>query len=321
MKKLVKLMLVGLAATTATIGVRAQTYEQNVNVALIAQVQTADNTVKKVALNTKAIISLLSGIDNIVTNNFDLFVTNSVDTPEPLPAYPFPSSVVASDNYVITVDGQTYTNNMDFTNAIAFTQINTSPVTYVFNNAVTVGDGITGYYLPEFPADLVTAELVDTNGPAYHLYGSTVSPQTTPTFSSTAKLLAITDLNSGFQSFVVREGSRGATVDTDVSAFFGLYAYQEVSQSRGTGSTIYGHIDFSFNNTKGDSFDSQGEATETESALRVRGTDYGTIRKTFNATVGGSGAAATAPLGAGTMVLGGKISMSAGKFVAGTPTP
>ncbi len=317
MKRIAHLALIGTAALAVAAGAQAQTWEQNLNIALVAQVQTSTGTVKKVALNSKAIIALLGNINSQVTNNFDLFVTNTPATPERLPVFPFPDPVVVNDNYVVDVGGQSFTNNIDFTNTVTFTRTNTNPVTYVFNNAVPINSTITGFFVPDFPRDVVSAELVDLVGPGYHLSNATVTTNNTPTFSSSAKLLIIEDLNTGIDRFVVRDGPKGSAVDTDVSPFFGVNTFQQVVQSRSNGSaTLFSHIDFFFNDSKGDTFDTQGMATENDAPLKVRGTSVGRVRKTLTATLGGSGALATAAAFNGPMVLSGKININGGKFVA-----
>jgi hypothetical protein len=320
MKTSAYLLLAGIIVTAgAATKLQAQTWEQALNIAYQAQVQISDGTVKRTSISSKQIIALLSSINNIVTNNSDTVLSNSVDTPEPLPVNPFPASVVVNSNYVVLVGGQTFTNNVDFTHTVVFTRTSTSPVTYTFTNAVTVGTNGTGFFVNDFPVPFVTATLQSTNGPAYELTGTTITTNNTPPFSSFSKLLVIHDLNSGTDRFVVRDGRGSAAVDTDVSPFFGLNTFSTVTQSRAGGNSFtgYSHIDFSFNNTKGDNFDSQGVSTQTSTDLKVRGNDVGVVRRNLNGTTGGDGTIANVPGVAGPIVLSGRFVVGGGRFVAG----
>src|ERR1700751_4090948 len=120
MKRMMRFVLLAITLVTGLQQAVAQKWDQNLVFALTAQVQTADGTVKRVAVNTRQMVGLLSGITGgtnliIVTNTETL--TNTVDTPLPLPGSPFPTNVVLTD-YSVIVDGQSFTNDVDFTNDI-----------------------------------------------------------------------------------------------------------------------------------------------------------------------------------------------------------
>ncbi len=328
--KRIKTVIVGLTALTAISQVKAQQWVQNFNVALVAQVQVTDGTVKRVAIPTKELISLLGGITagtnlTLVTNSETL--TNTVDTPLPLPTSPFPSSTSLT-SYSVFINGVTYSNRVDFTNDITFTRTSTSPVTYTFHNAVPVGTNGTGFLLPDFQTDPLTAVLVSSNEPAYTITGVTTNiPPTTPVFSPTAKLLVIRDIATGFDTFVVRDGKRPNFVDTDVTAFFGLGTFLTVTQNRPNGSfTDYSHFNLTFDNTAGGlssppqptSFNLDGYSTQVSTPLKVRGVDFGAIRRSLGATVVGSGQSGITSA-TGPMVLSGRVNINGGSFVAAGP--
>jgi hypothetical protein len=304
----------------------AQQWEQNLAFALVGQVQTADGTVKRVPINTKQMITLLSGISGgtnamLVTNTETL--TNTVDTPLPLPSSPFPSNVVLS-SYSVSVDGQSFTNDVDFTNDITFTRTSTSPVTYTFHNAVPVGTNGIGFLLPDFHTDPLTAVLVSSNEPAYTITGvSTNIPPTTPAFAPGARLLVVRDIILGSDKFIVRQGKKANSSDTDVTAFFGLSMGLTVTQNRPNGAfTDFSQFVLTFDNTAGGlsfppqptTFTLNGASTQPSSQLKVHGTDYGPIRRSLSSTVVGSGQSGITSV-SGPMVLNGRFNITGGTLV------
>jgi hypothetical protein len=256
----------------------------------------------------------------MVTNTETL--TNTVDTPLPLPGSPFPTNFVLTD-YTVDVNGQTFTNDVDFFNDITFTRTSTSPVTYTFDNAVPVGTNGIGFLLPDFHTDPLTAVLVSSNEPAYTITGiSTNLAPTTPVFSRTARLLVVRDLVLGSDTFVVRDGRRPNFVDTDVTAFFGTTTLLTVTQNRPRNAFIdYSHFVLTFDNTAGGlssppqptTFSVDGASTQNSTDLRVRGTDFGPVRRSLAAIVVGSGQSGITGI-SGPMVLSGRAGINGGTF-------
>ena len=323
MKRMIRFVLLGMTFVTGLQQAVAQKWDQNLVFALTAQVQTDDGTAKRVAINTKQMLALLSGITGgtnliMVTNTETL--TNTVDTPLPLPGSPFPTNFVLTD-YSVVVDGQSFTNGVDFFNDITFTRTSTSPVTYTFQNAVPVGTNGTGFLLPDFHTDPLTAVLVSSNEPAYTITGiSTNIPPTTPVFSRTARLLVVRDLILGSDTFIVRDGRRPNFVDTDVTAFFGTSTILTVTQNRPRNAFIdYSHFVLTFDNSAGGlssppqptTFTLDGASTQVSSPLKVRGTDFGTVRRSLAAIVVGSGQSGVTGI-SGPMVLSGRVGINGG---------
>lgn len=232
-----------LAGTTST-NYYTNYWVQTVNFTLIGYVQSGPNLLSG-SLPTKQFISFLSGITNpafVRGTNYAVSaeVTNSIF----LPANAFPSSFVVTNDYVLSANGSSYTNNVSFTNAIMLTETTNNPVTYVFANAVAVASNVTAYIFPDLAASQATAVLVTTNGPGtvFSLAGTnaqgTVLYGTNPDFTKEpgAKVLcktpivattissgtnAGTTIATGSPTFVIRYGSGKNQVDTPIDAFLG----------------------------------------------------------------------------------------------------
>jgi hypothetical protein len=325
MKRKIKLVLFGMTLVAGLQQAVAQQWEQNLAFALVGQVQTADGTVKRVPINTKQIITLLSGIsggtNSMLVNTETL--TNTVDTPLPLPGDPFPTNFLLTD-YTVIVDGQSFTNDVDFFNDITFTRTSTSPVTYTFQNAVPVGTNGIGFLLPDFHTDPLTAVLVSSNEPAYTITGvSTNIPPTTPAFAPGARLLVVRDILLGSDKFIVRQGKKPNSSDTDVTSFFGLTTVATVTQNRPNGAfTDFSQFILTFDNSAGGlssppqptTFTLNGASTQPISPLKVHGTDYGPIRRSLSSTVVGSGQSGVSGV-SGPMILNGRFNITGGTFV------
>jgi len=263
----IKLVMAGLLLAIAparTIADSTNYWVQPVNFALTAYVQYGANVVLHGALPTKQFLGFLSGltntgvvagyqtnylaVTNTVTNSLTINVTNAAF----LPANDFPALFQVTNQYVLTLGTNTYTNDVPLT----CTETATNPVTYFFENTVVISNA-TAYVVPSLSnlvTGLVTAVLVtnDSQETIFALTGivSNSVPGTQPqvitnyamtpdfTKQSGAKLLYVTPIvtsssnfSLGTPTFVVRYKSGRTNVDTRVQAFFRQFQYTGVSQA------------------------------------------------------------------------------------------
>jgi hypothetical protein len=200
----------------------------NLNYALKAYVQSG-NGVLVGTIATKQIINLLSGSTNL--NNQVGIQTNLPVISVTVSNNPFlitndAGSYVISSNYVLG----TFTNNIDFTNDISFTEVTNEPLTYTFNNQVQVSSNQTLLLFPNLQTGPVTAVQSTNNPGIFTLSGivTNTSPiqEVMPDFSKGkgARLIYVTPVvdvtNNLTPKFQVRYSVGGVVTNVDVSDFF-----------------------------------------------------------------------------------------------------
>jgi hypothetical protein len=309
MNKLTKFGIAALLALGAIRGNAATTnyWVQNVNLKLSAYVQVKSDVLRG-TLPTKQFLAFLSGITNPALINgqtvvqstnptypyITIEVTNSPYLPiTASPPDDLPRGYTLTTDYVVSPDdGVTlYTNNVNFN----------APVTYSFQNAVTVPTNRTAYLFPQLPAASVTAVWTN-HGPGVvfalsgYITSNTVSTVTNyvhgtnPDFTRQpgAKLLFITPYVGGTNypsKYVVRYRNGRQNVDVDVSSFISeAYGspFTTVSQQLYAGGPlrIYAFSGIDFNNGAGTSLSFLGFDTQTWSRPPAKSASLaGTILK------------------------------------------
>ena len=316
MKKIITAVVGIMAAGLAYVNAQTNTssfWDQNVSFILISQ-----SSGGHAALSTKVLLADLIGasVTNAGTTISNISVSGVTDTNN-LPGTNFPASFTNSSAYTVTAGTNTYTNGVNFTNNVVFTQTATNPFTYTFANGVTTTNG-SGLLFPTEPfAGTVTATVTSTNAsgaPVYTLSGGTITngnggvvTVTNTAFAKTARLIARQPSPSGDNltnqdQFLVVEGvGKKATIVADVTPFF-----QETFGTLVDSITPNKHyLDFGLKFTgKTISFDSRGVATI------ITGTSKGASeRKVFNSTLVGAGVGNSLPI-----VVTGKFNMTGGQI-------
>jgi hypothetical protein len=298
------IMAIGVALASPEAGAASTNYwVQNVNYALNGFIQV-NNQVFPGTIVTKQILGFLSNTTNL--NNVLLYQTNLVAvtnsaltnmtvqvTNSPfLPSGSFPTNFVVTNGYVVTVGGQSVTND------IVLTQTTNQPPTYTFTNGLAASGNQSAYLFPQLPATLVTAVLVtNSTDTIFALTGRIAVPvvatnanpvpvsyQVNPDFTKLkgAKLIYVVPIvdvtNNLAGRYKVRYSVGKTNNDVDVDGFFTDSVGSQVGIPR-TGFTVprYSRSELTFDSTFPSTFNFAGSVysypRQPGTGLRLTGLD------------------------------------------------